>query len=67
MFSTPQQPYLQIELMIITYVTPYFYYSFILSSLVSFYIFYMNNCGMWVFVICVSNISSLLKILLVRE
>jgi len=26
-------------------VTPYFYYVFILLSLVSFYIFYLNNCG----------------------
>jgi len=36
------------------YVTPYFYYLFILSSLVSFCIFYLNNCGVWVFVLCVS-------------
>jgi len=42
-------------------VTPYFYYLFILSSLVSFYIFYLNNWGVWVFVLCVSNISGLLK------
>jgi len=24
-----------------------------------FCIFYLNNCGVWVFVLCVSNISSL--------
>jgi len=35
-------------------VTAYFYYLFILSSLVSFYIFYLNNCGVWDFVLCVS-------------
>jgi len=40
-------------------VTPYFCYSFILSSLVFFYIFNLNNWGVWVFVLCVSNISSL--------
>jgi len=28
-------------------VTPYFYYLFILSSLVTFCIFYLNNCDVW--------------------